>query len=241
MLEKTRGILIHQLKYSETSVIATIYTENFGRQSYIINGVHSKNATVKAAVLQPLFLLDLEVYHKPGRDLHRLKNAKIEAPYTSIPYDIRKSTVVIFLAEMLNKCMKEEDPNHELFEFIFHSLTFFDLTEKGIANFHLWFLFKLTTYLGIFPNRENLEVSNYFDMEKARFVSREPTHLKYMDKRTTEIFSRLFDMSFSNLSEFAISGSDRQILLQKIIEFYQIHFEFLGELKSLRVLKEVFN
>lgn len=233
--------MIHQLKYSENSIIAAIYTEEFGRQSYIVNGVHSKNATVKAAVLQPLFLLDLEVYHKPGRNLHRLKNAKIEVPFTSIPYDVRKSSVVIFLAEILNKCLREEEPNRELFEFIFHALSFLDLSEKGVANFHLWFLFKLTTYLGIFPNRENLGVSFYFDLEKARFVSSEPTHPDYMDKRTTEIFSRLFDLSFSNLQDFAISGSDRQILLLKIIEFYRIHFEFLGELKSLRVLKEVFN
>lgn len=241
MLEKTRGILLHQLKYSESSVIAVIYTEEFGRQSYIINGVHSKNAAIKAAVLQPLFLLELEVYHKTGRELHRLKNAKIAVPFLSIPYDIRKSSLVIFLAEVLNKCLREEEPNREMFDFIFHALAFLDLTDKGTVNFHLWFLFKLTIFLGIFPSRENLSVSLYFDLKKAEFVSSEPGYPQFMDKRTTEIFARLFELSFSNLHEFSISGFERQVLLQKLVEFYKIHFEFVGELKSLRVLKEVFN
>jgi len=241
LIEKTQGIFLHQVKYSDSSVIASIYTENFGRQSYIISGVHSKNATVKASILQPMYILDLEVYHKPGRNLNRLKSAGIAVPYTSIPYDIRKSSLVIFLAEVLNKCLREEETNRELYHFIFHSLTFLDLSEKGVANFHLWFLLKLTAFLGILPNRENLSVSNYFDLKKAEFVSSEPIHPQFMDKRTTEIFARLFDLGFSNLPELQLTGSDRQVLLQKLIEFYQIHFEFIGELKSLRVLKEVFN
>ncbi len=241
MLEKTQGIFLHQVKYSESSVIATIYTEEFGRQSYIVNGVHGKTTTAKAAILQPMYILELEAYYRPGRDINRLKSARIAVPYISIPYDIRKSSLVIFLADVLNKCLREEEANRELYPFIFHALTFLDLSEKGIANFHLWFLLKLTAFLGILPNRENLSVSNYFDLKKAGFVSSEPTHPQYMNKRTTEIFARLFDLSFSNLPELQMTGSDRQILLQKLIDFYQIHFEFIGELKSLRVLKEVFN
>ena len=241
MLDKTQGIFLHQVKYSENSVIATIYTEEFGRQSYIVNGVHGKNAATKAAILQPTFILEMEVYHRLGRDINRLKSARIAIPYTSIPYDIRKSSLVIFLAEVLNKCLREEEANHELYSFIVHSLTFLDLSEKGTANFHLWFLLKLTAFLGILPSRENLSVSNYFDLKKAGFVSSEPAHPQYMDKRTTEIFGRLFGLSFSNLTELQITGYDRQVLLQKLIDFYKIHFDFIGELNSLRVLKEVFN
>ena len=241
MIEKTRGILLHQIKYSENSIITSIYTEDFGRQSYITNSVHSKKAGVKASVLQPLFLLDLEVYHRPGRELNRLKSAKIDFPFVSIPYDIRKSSLVIFLAEILNKCLCEEEPNHDLFDFIFQALRFLDLTEKGVANFHLWFLFKLTAYLGIFPSRENMGPSRYFDLEKAEFVNSEPAHPNFMDKKTTVNFASLFEISFSNLHEFALTAYERQTLLQKLIEFYRIHFDIPGELKSLRVLKEVFN
>ena len=241
MLEKTQGIFLHQVKYSDNSIIANIYTEEYGRRSYMVNGVHGKNAVVKAAMLQPMYILDLEVYHRTARDINRLKSARVAVPYTSIPYDISKSSVVLFLAEILNKCLREEEANRELYRFIVHSLMFLDLSEKGTANFHLWFLLKLTAFLGILPNRENLKTSNYFDLKKAGFVLSEPAHPQFMDKRDTENFIRLFSLSFSNLPELQLSSRDRQSLLQKLIEFYHIHFEFIGELKSLRVLKEVFN
>lgn len=241
MLEKTRGIVLHQLKYSENSIIVSVYTEDFGRQSYIVSGVHNKKSQVRASVFQPLFLLDIEVYYKSGRNLQRLKSAKVTMPFASIPYDIKKSSLVIFLSEILNKCLQEEENNQEMFDFIFQALGFLDIAEKGLGNFHLWFLLKLSFFLGISPNNENIRFSQYFDLEKAEFVFSEPAHPRFMDKKTTENFIRLFDISFSNLHELMLTGSDRQVLLSRIIEFYQIHFGFTGELKSLRILKEIFN
>lgn len=239
MLEKTRGIFLHAVKYSETSLIAAIYTEAYGRQSFIINGVRSKNSTVKASAFQPLYLLDLELYYRAGHDIQRLKNARIANPYTSIPFDIRKSSQVFFLAEILYKCLREEEPNPELFNFIFHSLTFLDLTESGINNFHIWFLFKLTKFLGINPSQDNSQISNFFDMQSAVFVSHEPVHNQFTDKRATLLFSRLFEVDFSSLETLDYSQSERKIVLEKLIEFYKIHFDNLGEIKSLGVLQEV--
>ena len=239
MLEKTRGIFLHAIKYSETSMIAAIYTEVYGRQSFMINGVRSKNSTVKASAFQPLYLLDLELYYRAGHDIQRLKNARIAYPYSSIPFDIRKSSQVFFLAEILFKCLREEEPNPELFDFIFHSLNFLDLTESGVSNFHIWFLFKLTRFLGISPSQDNSQISNFFDMQSALFVSHEPIHNQFTDKHATVLFSRLFEVDFSSIETLDYSHSERNIVLEKLLEFYKIHFDNLGEIKSLGVLKEV--
>ncbi len=239
MLEKTRGIFLHAVKYSETSLIATIYTESFGRQSFIINGMHGKNSSVKASSFQPLYLLDLELYYKAGRDIQRLKTARIINPYTTIPFDIRKSSQVFFLAEILHKCLREEEPNDGLFDFISHSLTFLDLTETGVSNFHIWFLFKLTKFLGINPNPENARISNFFDLQSALFVSHEPLHRQFTDKHSTILFSRLFEVDFTSLETLGYTSNERKIVLEKLLEFFKIHFDNLGEIKSLEVLKEV--
>ncbi len=239
MIEKTRGIFLHAVKYSETSLIASIYTEAYGRQSFIINGVRSKNSTVKAAVFQPLYLLDLEIYYKPDREVHRIKNARIACPYSTIPFDIRKSSQVLFLSEVLYKCLREEEPNIELFDFIYHSLTLLDLTEAGINNFHIWFLFKLTRFLGIYPSRDNAETSNFFDLQSARFVSHEPLHNQFTDKRVTILFIRLFDVDSSSIENLDYNQNERKLVLEKLLEFYRIHLGNLGEFKSLEVLKEV--
>ena len=239
MIEKTRGIFLHAVKYSETSLIASIYTETYGRQSFMINGVRSKNSPVKAAVFQPLYLLELEIYYKTGREIHRLKNARIASPYSTIPFDIRKSTQVMFLAEILYKCLREEEPNNELFNFIYNSLTLLDLTETGINNFHIWFLFNLTRFLGINPSRDNALVSNFFDLQSALFVSHEPLHNQFTDKHITVLFSRLFDVDSSSIEKLDYTQNERKLVLEKLLEFYKIHFDNLGEIKSLEIIKEV--
>lgn len=239
MIEKTRGIFLHAVKYSETSLIASIYTEAYGRQTFMINGVRSKNSTVKASVFQPLYLLEIEFYYKQGREIHRLKNARIASPYSTIPFDIRKSAQVLFLAEILYKCLREEESNAKLFDFIYHSLTLLDLTESGISNFHIWFLFKLTRFLGINPSRDNNLVSNFFDLQSALFVSHEPVHDQFTDKHLTVLFSRLFDVDSSSIEKLDYTQNDRKLVLEKLLAYYKIHFDHLGEIKSLEVLKEV--
>lgn len=239
MLEKTRGIFLHSVKYSETSIIAVIYTEAFGRRSFIVNGVRSKKSNLRTVVFQPLYLLDLEIYFKEGKEINRLKDARILAPYSTIPFDIRKSSQVIFLSEILYKCLKEEEPNPELFDFIFNSLTYMDLSEHGIANFHCWFLFKLTWFLGIYPNSENASISNFFDLQKGRFVSHEPTHGQFADKHTTQLLATLFETNCESIHKLNYTQNDRKQVLAKLLEYYHIHFDNLGDIRSLHVLQEV--
>jgi DNA repair protein RecO (recombination protein O) len=239
VIEKTRGIFLHAVKYSETSLIATIYTELFGRQSFIINGIHSKNSMARASVLQPLYLLDIEIYYKAGREIHRLKNARISDPYSSIPFDIRKSTQVLFLAEVLYKCLREEEPNREMFDFIYHSMRILDLSDSGISNFHIWFLFRLTRFLGINPSGDNALISNFFDLQSAVFVSHEPIHNQFTDKQITLLFSRLFEIDASSIDKLEYTHNERRLVLAKLLEYYKIHFDIAGEFKSLEVLKEV--
>jgi DNA repair protein RecO (recombination protein O) len=239
VLEKTRGIFLHSVKYSETSIIAVIYTEAYGRQSFMVNGARSKKSTVKPVVFQPLYLLDLEMYYKAGREIHRLKDVRIANPFSTIPFDIRKSSQVIFLAEILYKCLKEEEPNQGMFDFIYNSLSFLDLADHGISNFHLWFLFKLTRFLGIYPSQDNAMISNFFDLQKAQFVSHEPLHNQFMDKHVTVLFSRLFEVDHTSIEELVFTQIERRILLEKLLEYYRIHFDNMGEIRSLSILKEV--
>src|SRR6185369_6803150 len=158
MLHKTRGIVFHVTDYSESSVIAKIYTELFGLQSYLINGVRKKNPKVKPASLQPLALVDLVVYHKERSGLKRLADARNNPVLKSIPFDIRKSSVVLFMNEVLYKCVKEEEANQSLFDFIFNSIHLPELRSNPGSDFHLLFLLQLTKYLGFYPH-ENFSSS----------------------------------------------------------------------------------
>ena len=241
MLNKTRGIVLHHIKYSETSVIVTIYTEVFGRQSYIINGVRRKKAKIKANILQPLFLLDMEVYHKPKNEIQRVKEIQNAFVFNSLPFDIRKSSLAIFIAEILYKTIQEQEPNPDLFEYLYNSIQVLDLKVEGISNFHLYFLIHLSKYLGFFPNNNFSESNCFFDLKAGRFVLIKPIHIFCLDAEQSKILSQLIKFSENQHEALKISNKNRAVLLEKILDYYSLHNEGVFGIKSLSVLKEVFH
>ena len=148
MLHKTRGVVFRFTKYGETSIIANVFTELFGMQGYIVNGVRSASGRNKIALFQPLTLLDMVVYHRENANLNRISEIKCLYPYKTIPLDIRKSTVAVFINEVINKAIKEESHAGELCQFIIESLVALDTLDTGTENFHLIFLLKLSRFLG---------------------------------------------------------------------------------------------
>lgn len=241
MLANTEGIVLHYIKYGESSIIATIYTREFGRQSFLINAARSKKSKNKASLLQPLFLVDLVTYQKQTRELQRVKEIKSNQVYQNIPFEIAKSTQAIFLAEMLYKTINEQESYPEMFEFIQNALLYFDLMEKGTANFHLWFLFRLTEYLGFMPDTTPAGFQGWFDLRKGAVVPFEPSHPLYINKDATRYFIELSLLKINELEGFKISRTIRDVLLTQLVEYYQLHFDNLGEIKSLKVLKELFS
>ena len=240
MLAATEGIVLHFIKYGESSVIATIFTKDFGRQSYIVNASRSRKSKNKAALLQPLFLLDLEVYQKQTRELQRVKEFKSLQTYQNVPFDIAKSTQAIFLAEMLYKTIHEQESYPELFHFIKSALLYFDLMEEGWQNFHLYFLFRLTEYFGFLPDTTKVGFEGWFDLKKGAVVTFEPAHPLYANKEVTGHLITLSVLKINELDSFKIPRKMRDSILQTLVDYYQLHFENLGEIKSLNVLREVF-
>lgn len=239
MLEKTRGIFLHYINYSDSSVIARIYTERFGQQSYIVSGSHSKKSNARINLFQPLYLLDLEVYHKADREVQRMKSARLSVPFSQLPFDIRKSSQAIFISELLMKCLKEEESNPELFDFLYHAISLLDLSEKGNNNFLINFLFRLTRYLGVEPQSPPASPFKYFDLVSASFKQNEPIHSRFMNAEITLKFSELFAHDFSDLEQQNFSNRQRRELIEHLIDYYKIHLDIGSELKSLTVLKEV--
>ncbi len=240
MLQKTKGICLHWIKYSESSIVATIYTEHFGRQSYMVNGVFGKKAPLKANLFQPLFILEMDVYHKPGRDLQRIKEAHIGFPYTSIPYDVFKSTQVVFIAELLFRTLREEEPNPKLFDFIVNALKMLDLQREGTANFSLYFMLKLLAFLGASPHIGEQGEAGFLDLKNGVFTPLAPAGTFFIDKFHSSILKEILSCSPMKLHLLRISNEERRVLMTKLTEYYEFHFEGSGSMKSLKVLQEIF-
>ena len=240
MLHKTRGIVLHHLKYTDSSVIVHVYTEKFGRQSYIFSGIRSKKARGKINYLQPLYLLELEVYYKQKSSIQRINEFRPAFNFHTIPYSIIKQTELLFLAEILYRCLKEEEANTDLFEFIFNSIQYFDTIEKGEADFHLLFLIQLTKYLGFFPSKNYNENNKYFDLKEGIYYNRPSGNNERLDEKISRLIYLLSNTNFNELGKFSIKAKERSDVLLAIINYYKQHILSVETIKSLDVLKAVF-
>jgi len=222
MLHKTRGIVFRFTKYGDSSIIVTIFTELFGIQTYIVNGVRSKSSKSKIALYQPLTLLDLVVYYKENASIKRIKEIKCVHAYQHISTDIRKSALAIFINEILNKTVKDESHAQEIFEYLFHALILLDHQETNLENFHLIFLIKLSRFLGFGAHQ-----------------SEEILGVRMLNSQEEYILKKLIVAEFTQ--SIPMSNEQRRNLLESILRFYTMHVESLGEIKSIQVLKEVMN
>ena len=231
MLHKTRGIALSYIRYRESSIIAKIYTEAFGIQSYIVNGVRSSRSKAnRIALFQPLTSLDLVVYHKNKTDtLHRISEIKCRVPFHSLPFEVVKSSLALFLTEILSKALREEEENFPLFEFLEEAIGYLDNAEGGYENFHIHTLVQLAFYLG-------------FGMETAADLTNElranhyPVAPDAIQRTALQIW-----LSAPFGVPVALDKSRRLSLLSMLLFFYKIHLDSLGEIKSLDVLHEVLN
>ncbi|KAB7728631.1 DNA repair protein RecO [Rudanella paleaurantiibacter] len=228
MLQKTKGVALNYIRYRETSIIARVYTEDFGLQSYLVNGVRSaKNKNNKIALFQPLTLLDMVVYYKEDRDLHRLSEVKTSYPFQSLPFEVAKTSMGLFVTEMLTKTLKEETGSPVLFRFLVESVLFLEEAQAHYENFHLAFLLKLTSFLGFSP-----EGAREFENQL-----REHSYPFLPDSETELALNGLIRYPYGTPAP--LSRTARNELLDAVVAYYRIHVDSLGEIKSLPVLREV--
>jgi DNA repair protein RecO (recombination protein O) len=239
MLHKTRGIVLKVTDYGETSVIVQVFTEKFGLQSYIINGVKRPKAKITRNMLQPLHLLDLVVYYKNTGSVQRIKELKNMPLLQSIPYDVIKSGIALFLNEVLYKAVKQQTPDEQLFEYVFNSVELLDHVDKGLSNFHLLFLVGLTRYLGFYPDSTNAEGSDYFDMKNGVFTRYKPETTLYLSPPYTQIFYELMQYGFDDMEQLKISNDERRTIITRILEYFAQHIEGFGNIHAHEILEEV--
>lgn len=242
MLAKVKGIVIHKVNYSDTSVIAKVFTNVYGLQSYLISGVKNNKGAIRQSHLMPLNLLELEVYHQQQKNLQRIKELKCLPVLTHLHFDITKSSVALFMAELLHKTIKDEAiPDAALFSFLYHAIQILDATDESITNFPLYFMIRLSAYLGFEPKQNYSPAENVFSLSDGAFISNvlfEPTACS---EPTSEALNKLLQAGFDNLHEIKLSSAQREELFDELTRYYEMHEISLGNLHSYKVLKQVYN
>ncbi len=239
MLVKTKAILIHHVRYSDNSLIAHFYTRDYGRISVMVKGISSRKGGARFNYFQPLNILNLELYHYENRELHNLREMNLAFIPQKIPGNIHRTTVALFISEILYNVIREEDANRMLFDFIESSVFTLDSMTAGLSNFHLWFLVAFTAYAGIGPTQTAMQYC-YFDMLTGHFTSQQPMHPDFFEPRDAFLLNHLLQMPAEEIDTLQLSGEERTELLARILRYYNLHLTGIRQIRSLQVLKEIF-
>lgn len=222
-LYKTRGVVLNYIRYGESSIITRILTDAFGVQSYIVNSVRTKKPKFSVSFFQPFTLLNMVVYYKKNASLNRIAEISPENAASTIPLNIYKSGIALFLAETLVKTLTNELEDREMFEFVYRSVQALDDKKADFENFHLHFLIELSKRLGFEPHSGSELLAQ--------------AHNGYHEGMNEQ--ANLLDRLISGTYDDAIKMSSkmRRLILDDLIRFYRIHIENFGSIKSLEVLK----
>ena len=240
MLVKTKAIVISSLKYQEKSLIVKCFTQSDGLKSYFVpNAFAAKKSSrdfgKKIAYFQPLSLLEIEANHKNKGTLEHFKEIKLAHAYQTISSDVVKSTIVIFLSEILHHSIHEEEKNENLFDFLESALLWLDAHDE-MANFHLILMLEMTKFFGFYPDSSE-DFFKFFDCKEGNFTAFQGTNC--LSEHETFLFKKLIDLKFDS-DQKIFAGIERQILLKILLDYYVIHLDGFKKPKSLDVLKEVF-
>ncbi len=240
MITKTHGIVLRTVKYNDKSAIATVYTREFGRVSFIIHGVSRRKSAIKPAFFLPLSIVEINTTFHPGKEVQQLQDIRIEQSLSGIYHDPVKNAITLFLAELLYKTLRQPEADESTFDFLQQAIQLLDLSEAGIANFHLVFMIKLSKYLGFEPNGEEADAS-YFDLLNGVFLKSRPTHNHFANPEITHIFASMLPVGFDKMHTIDLSRIKRNELLNCLIDYYKLHMPDFHGLNATAVLHEIFN
>lgn len=235
---RSRAIVLHTLRYNDETMIAHVFTE---KEGYVSMWVHvaKKSQKVRHTLFQPLAIVEIEWEHRSKAQFQRPKLARIAVPYEDLPYNGHKLTMALFLAEFLGAALRMEPASAILFTYVEQSVRWLDTCKEDFTNFHLVFLLRLTQFLGFLPPIAEYAAGMYYDMWQCRFTFQRPltAHLEPSDAQLLPLLLRI---NYRNMRHFRFSGEQRNRFLSVMNDYYRLHLSGFPALKSLEVLREVY-
>ena len=240
MLTKTQAIVLHSLKYGESRLIVDMFTRTFGRQSFIVSIPKTTKSKIKKQFFQPLTLLEIETDIRPKLQLQKLNDVRMLTPFASIPFEPDKLAISLFVAEFLYYALRSEQRNELLYDYLANSIMWLDGQQANFANFHLVFLLRLTRFLGFYPNLDDYEDGDYFDLRESEFMRNPPVHRDFLQPEEAQKVQLMMRMDFPTMHLFRMSHDDRNRLLEVSIKYYRLHLPDFPEMKSIEVLQALY-
>lgn len=241
MYEKVTGIVLHTTKYSDINSILHIYTNKYGKLSFLLSESGGKVAKMRRAILMPLSLVEIQARMTAGKDIYTMSDVRLLYNCNSIHSDPIKNAIAMFITEVISRSATVREQNDPLFRYLFQSIELLDHIQQGVANYHICFIYNLGAFLGIQPYTESYTKGAWFDMANGTFSKTKPAHNDVLEPQMAQVIIPLSRMTFGNLHKFNFNRTERNQILDLIIRYYQVHYSTIGTLRSPEILKQLFN
>jgi len=240
MLVKTRGIVLHSVRYGDTSLIVEMFTEMQGCMSFMVHIPKSRTSKIKKQMFQPMTILDMECDVRQSSRLHHLCEVRLAVPYINLPFDAYKLSMSFFVAEFLHCTLRNEQQNLPLFQYLVSSFCWLDVCLDLYSNFHLVFLMRLSRFLGFYPNLEGYINGDYFDLRGSCFIGARPFHSDFLEPEEASRIHIIMRMNYETMHLYTMSREERNRCIEVMMSYYRLHIPDFPEMKSLPVLRELF-
>ena len=235
-----RGIVLNTVKYGDKGLVVQMLTSSHGRQSYMVQGLGSRRGSgSRQALFQPMFTVEFEGVESPKMQMHRFAEVHSGIVLRTIPFDVKKSTMALFMAEVLHRLVKESEANDLLFDFVWGSVEALDEADEGVANFHLWFLSHLCRFLGFSPGNAYMSEA-WFDIAEGLFTTTMPLREHRMSQENALILRDMLECDVRYLGEVGLNRGQRVDFLQSLLAYYGYHLDTINSVQSIKILQEVF-
>lgn len=239
MLHQTTGLVFKTIKYGETSLIVELYTQSHGLLRGVIRGARTPKARVKAIHFQVMSWVEIVAYLRPGRELHHIQEARAALVYQAIPFQVVRSAVGQFMAEVARKAIREEEPNPPLFDLLYKAFTQLDQASTPFYNLHLAFMAHLAGHLGFLPAGDWDPTTPIFDLREGNFTVPAGGSVWQIDPELSRLFYQLLLLPLEESHQVALTRSQRHLLLEHLLDYFRLHLEGFPEIKAHQILREV--
>ncbi len=236
---KATGVVLHTVKYGDNSLVVFMLTDLKGRASFMVRGVKSGRGGNKLALFQPMFVVEFEAVSSPKTQMDTIREVHSAIPLESLPFDIVKSTIALFMAEVLYRLVRDVEPESPLFEMVCNTVEQLDAAEQGVANFHLKFLVELSLHLGFYPSSDYRE-GDMLDIREGLFVNHEPSHGEAMSIENSHTLARFMTTDYDQLGSIAMNRTSRDAFLSAMLEYFDYHLDSVRNIRSIEILRTVF-
>ncbi len=238
MLLNTEGLVIKTIKYGDTSIITHIFTKGKGLKTFIVNGVRIKKATLPLGLFQPGTYLEINMYAHDQKKILRLKEARIASPWKNLPFDIKRSSISLFICELLEKTLKESDEHEQLFLDVLDYFKWIDSSQESLANIPVMFLILLSGHFGFLPQGNFTESERFFDLQEGYYTSK-PISLYYMSVENSQQFSKYLNSDLNSSSSISVNRTIRRSIMDDLLKYYSLHIENFPTIRSLNIFHSI--